>query len=104
LILTPLADMKLSNLVAEQIIERFRPDDVQQVQAALEAASLPFLEQPSRQRDRVHLAIIKLAEADFGKFQQALHLAQTDWRDVLVASGLANADWPFLAQAGIRPP
>jgi hypothetical protein len=97
--------MKLSNVVEEQITHRFEPDDVQPVQAALEAASLPFLDQPSRQRDRVHLAIIKLAEGDFGKFQQALRLAQTDWRDVLVAAGLANADWPLvLAQAGMRLP
>jgi hypothetical protein len=97
--------MKLSDVVEEQITNRFDPDEVQLVQAALEAASLPFLEQPSRQRDRVHLAIIKLAEGDVGKFQQALRLAQTDWRDVLVAAGLANADWPLvLAQAGIRLP
>jgi hypothetical protein len=99
------AGMKLSNMVEEQIAARFDPDDAWQVQAALEEAPLPLLEQPSRQRDRVHLAIITLAEGDFGKFRQALRLAQTDWRDVLVAAGLASADWPLvLARAGIRLP
>jgi hypothetical protein len=97
--------MKLSAVVEEQIAERFQPEDGASVRAALEAASLPFLEQPSRQRDRVHLAILKLAEGDAGKFQQALRLAQTDWRDVLVAAGLAHADWPrALAEEGIRLP
>jgi hypothetical protein len=39
------------------------------------------------------------------RFHEALALARVDWRDVLVAAGLAGADWPaVLRAAGYRVP
>lgn len=44
--------------------------------------------------ERVHAAVVLAADGDIRRLHQALELAATDWRDVLVAAGLANADWP----------
>lgn len=44
--------------------------------------------------ERVQAAIVLLADGDIGRFRQALDLGQTDWRDVLMAAGLADEDWP----------
>lgn len=44
--------------------------------------------------ERVQAAIVLLANGDIARLKQAIDLAATDWRDLLVAAGLANADWP----------
>jgi hypothetical protein len=44
--------------------------------------------------ERVQAAIVMLANGDLGRLRQALDLAAADWRDVLVAAGLADDDWP----------
>jgi hypothetical protein len=44
--------------------------------------------------ERVHAAVVLVADGNLGRLRQALDLAATDWRDVLVAAGLADADWP----------
>jgi hypothetical protein len=44
--------------------------------------------------ERVHAAIIILANGTIKKFRNAIELATTDWRDLLVAAGLAHEDWP----------
>lgn len=51
---------------------------------------------------RVHAAILLLAAGDVTKFDAALATACTDWRDTLVAAGLANQNWKaVLAKKGI---
>jgi hypothetical protein len=44
--------------------------------------------------ERVQAAVVLLADGDFRRLRQALDRAATDWRDVLAAAGLADADWP----------
>lgn len=44
--------------------------------------------------ERVQAAIVLLAAGDVGRFKQAIDLARADWRDILVAAGLAEEDWP----------
>jgi hypothetical protein len=44
--------------------------------------------------ERVHGAIVLLAGGDIARFREARDLAVADWRDVLVAAGLADDDWP----------
>jgi hypothetical protein len=44
--------------------------------------------------ERVQAAIVLLADGDIPRLRQALELAMTDWRDVLVAAGLADENWP----------
>lgn len=44
--------------------------------------------------ERVMAGIVLFAQGDIGRFRAAFNLAVTDWRDLLMASGLANEDWP----------
>jgi hypothetical protein len=92
--------MVVSGLVRGEVAKRFG-DASPSVIAALAGTPLPFLDAPNRarERDRVHLAIIKLAAGDAGRVTQLLQLASRDWRDTLVAAGLANSDWPELLRA-----
>jgi hypothetical protein len=46
--------------------------------------------------ERVRAAIVLLADGNISRLKDALRLAATDWRDLLVAAGLAHADWPDL--------
>jgi len=51
---------------------------------------------------RVHAAILWLAKGDRGKFDEALAGACANWRDTLVAAGLASQNWKLvLGKRGI---
>lgn len=43
--------------------------------------------------ERVRAAIVLSAAGDVTRFRRAVELAKRDWRDVLIATGLADADW-----------
>lgn len=93
--------MVVSDLVRTEIAARFSAVDAATVVEQLAATPLPFLDAANRtrERDRVHLAIIKLAGADMTKLPGVLKYASRDWRDVLVWSGLGNFDWPEVLRA-----
>jgi hypothetical protein len=44
--------------------------------------------------ERIQAAVVIRSEGDWDEFQRRLALANQDWRDSLVAAGLANGDWP----------
>lgn len=44
--------------------------------------------------ERIQAAIILLADGNLRRLHEALDLAAADWRDLLVAAGLADEDWP----------
>jgi hypothetical protein len=43
--------------------------------------------------ERIHLAILHLSRGDIHRFKHQLADARIDWRDTLVADGLANENW-----------
>lgn len=57
-------------------------------------AELPSHPEDYLGSERVHAAIVLLANGNLSRFRQALDLSRTDWRDVLMAAGLADEDWP----------
>ena len=81
------------------------PADAPTVIEQLAATPLPFFDAPNRarERDRVHLAIIKLSGGDVTKLPHILERAAMDWRDILVWSGIGNADWPDVLRAAGFP-
>lgn len=97
----------VSPIVRAQARERFAGPEADEVISALGTTKLPLLDAPDRHRERarVHMAVIKVADGDLQRFRRALTMACTDWRDVLLAAGLAHADWPeVLRTAGWRVP
>lgn len=51
--------------------------------------------------EQVHFGLIHLASGDFTEFMELVKGAQSDWRDVLYASGFAHQKWKgSLGQSG----
>lgn len=53
--------------------------------------------------ERIRASIVLLANGDLARFRDAVELAKTDWRDLLVAAGLAHADWPARLDQALGP-
>lgn len=72
----------------------FSGSDLRNASSLLErecGANLPFLEKlDSKQLERFRFAVLKLSGGNLSKLLEAVMLAQTDWRDVLVAAGFAD--------------
>ena len=45
-------------------------------------------------QERVMAAVILASDGQWERFLAMLRLLSVDWRDVLMAGGLADADWP----------
>lgn len=63
----------------------------------LHALTLPLAENQSR--ERIQAAIVLLANGDAAQLEYYAGVAEQDWRDVLVFSGLGNEDWPTRLEA-----
>jgi len=51
--------------------------------------NLPFCENQDEQgMERIRFAVLRLSHGDMDELGEAIHLAKTDWRDLLVAGGL----------------
>lgn len=99
--------MKVSSIVAAEVRDRFPEEEARHVLSAFKAAELPLLDDEARARERarVQLAVVKLANGSLSAFEQWLREARVDWRDVLVAAGMAHENWPHvLREAGFRVP
>ena len=57
----------------------------------LSRLSVPLQDEPE---ERILAAIAVLGESDPRRFEEAVRLAQVDWRDVLVAAELADGRFP----------
>ncbi len=49
--------------------------------------------------ERVHAAVVLWGRGDLVRLRDARDLAEQDWRDVLMRSGLADEDWPSRLEA-----
>jgi hypothetical protein len=57
----------------------------------------------NQDRERVLAAVVFIAEGDIDRLRRAIGESQRDWRDVLVAGGLANGDWPTILDIELGP-
>ena len=83
--------MQPSPRLFARICEDFEQSDVHRVTMELDA--LTDLPGPTTV-ERVQAAVVMLSAGDMARFEQQIALAERDWRDVLVAAGLAREDWP----------
>jgi hypothetical protein len=54
--------------------------------------------------ERIQAAMVLAAAGDWDRFIAVFRLLRLDWRDVLVAGGLADADWPHHLDAALPAP
>jgi hypothetical protein len=53
--------------------------------------------------ERLQAAIVVTARGSVQRFREAVRLALTDWRDLLVAAELADEGWPDRLRAELGP-
>jgi hypothetical protein len=85
----------LSEATWEKIRLLFPPMQHEEVAAILQSQcgdNLPFLgNETSEGLERVRFAALKLSEGSMNKLREAVRLANTDWRDLLVSAGFADS-------------
>jgi hypothetical protein len=69
--------------VRQRAVELFSPAEAGLVCAELADADLPLI---ANNGESVHFSILHLSHGDLAQFRTHLQVAQTDWRDVLVAA------------------
>ena len=85
----------MSQRIEAAVRRDFDPGSVEPVLTRLDGLILPLIESEAA-RERVQAAIVVVAGGSYARFERAASDAETDWRDVLVAAGLANEGWPAL--------
>lgn len=83
--------MDIPPRVAECIDRDFEP--VRRPEVLRLIASLAITAGSSEGAERIGGAILIVAGGDIDRLVEAAALAETDWRDVLVAAGLQHDDW-----------
>ena len=86
---------ELTEATWERLRKLFPPEQHQEVAALLLnecSNNLPFCRNSDAyELERIHFAVLKLSEGNLKELQQAVALAQVDWRDVLMAAGFGHS-------------
>jgi hypothetical protein len=95
---------RISEVVRLELAKRFSVDEVASATATLEGLTLPC-DDSQAGRDRIQLAAILRSGGRLSALREAVTLTEIDWRDLLVAAGLENADWrEVLRRQGVPIP
>jgi len=90
----PAVAYTLEASIVKEIQRSFAAGDRDYVSEKLASTGLPMgaVAPPPR----VHAGILFLAKGNRAKFDEVLSSACADWRDTLVAAGLANQNWKLV--------
>ncbi|MEU4164832.1 hypothetical protein [Actinoplanes sp. NPDC026670] len=83
----------ISDRLQAYVRQCFDPADVEPILDLLLEAFWVEPEDTAEGIERIHAAVIFVADGDTQRFLYAVAMAQGDWRDVLVAARLAHAGW-----------
>jgi len=89
--------VELTPRLSRRIQRDFLPRTAEQVVGYLTGLSAEAF--GGQDAERVLAAIVLAAEGEWDRFTSLFSLLRLDWRDVLVAGGLADADWPARLEA-----
>ena len=87
--------------------KRFGAGDRVEATQIIQSVVLPLIDDAGRrtERARVQIAMIRLSGGTIAELRRAARIAAVDWRDVLVAAGLADGEWRrTLASEGYAVP
>ncbi|MGB6057514.1 MAG: hypothetical protein WBF71_04555 [Microthrixaceae bacterium] len=73
--------------------------DVEEIEHVLES-----VDSANQDRERMLAAVVLGAAGDVGVFRELAELSHVDWRDLLVAGGLADATWANTLNRELGPP
>src|SRR6476620_5497992 len=90
-----MSEVRLSANTLQLVRHIFPVEDHAAVIAALEircGSALPlWVSTTPEGLERIRFAVLKLSSGSLPQFERALAIANTDWRDVLVAAGFGNS-------------
>jgi len=97
--------MGVSARLERRIRRDFEPGSVEPVLTRLSQLARELDESPriSAGAERVQAAIVLKAAGSWKRFEGEITLANQDWRDELMGSGLENEDWPLRLDAELGP-
>jgi hypothetical protein len=91
---TDLLSQSLTTKTTEIINLLFDPADIDAINTALVdecGTNLPFCdEQNPAQLERLRFAVLKISNGNMDRFREAVDLANSDWRDLLMAADFGN--------------
>jgi hypothetical protein len=76
--------------VKEEILRVFGKDVGRELIQKVEASEFNLGRQSA---ERIIMAILFGSSGDKNKFRELINTTKTDWRDMLVGTGMANDDW-----------
>jgi hypothetical protein len=85
-----------------QRIETEFPHHVDVVREHLHALG-PLVDHSRQDPERMYGAVVRVAEGRLDGLERALDLARSDWRDLLMAADLGEADWPGRLSGWLDP-
>jgi hypothetical protein len=88
--------------VEQRVRTDFELGSIDEVLARLANLNLPLAESCDG-RERIQAAVVLAAGGRWSAFQELAALAEVDWRDVLVAAGLADTDWQTRLEEQLGP-
>ena len=105
----------VSAYIRSKLAEVLPRDAAARAISRLETTNFPLAKSGSELETRIRLGILKcvcdpwhsiyVEPSTIDKFEDALQLAKTDWRDLLVSAGLENDDWrSVLIRSGYETP
>ena len=93
--------VQLSPRLEARIRRDFAPSEAAAACGRLLSLQLALAEKQSL--ERIQAAIVLLAQGDLAKLEEAASLAERDWRDVLVWSGLGHGHWEARLEEELGP-
>ncbi|MGZ3140616.1 hypothetical protein ACVDFE_01150 [Lentzea chajnantorensis] len=85
--------MNASERVVARVRADFRPEE-----AGEALRELAGTETGNQDVERVHAAVVLAAGGSLGQLRKLVELSHVDWRDVLMAGGLADGTWPEVVE------
>ena len=90
----------VSQRLEDYVRHELRPADAGGVIARLDALELANAEKQSL--ERIQAAVLLLTRGDIDRLEESVRIAERDWRDALVWSGMGNADWSHQLESHFR--
>jgi hypothetical protein len=92
----------LTERIERHVRETFEASDAELVLDALAAWRISY--EPEPPSERLIAAVVFSSGGRLDGVDAAFELAEQDWRDLLMAGGLARGDWPERLDARLGPP
>ena len=94
--------IELTQRLSDRIGRDFPPDTAEQVCGYLKGLTADAC--GGQDLERIQAAVVLASHGQWERFLAVFKLLAADWRDVLMAGGLGNEDWPQVLNRELAQP